>query len=470
MPDPGPTTAPTAHPQLVAQLHTIFTIPLELTHRILTSCHPWDIAAFSRTCRLAHDLVQDEYLWRQLWHLYPFDDPQAVLKHRHAVNLPISPDLHPSGSEWKDVFTRRLKAELVATMKRGDLSLVSLRDKKDALQVFVSIIEEGLPAPGDLSTQGMLTSISVSKNIQWLERVLSKSKLIAPSIVVFDSPPETGQLQAHIRSCIGDAEWANKSRRQMSDRRNKSRAYVYDLRNYDSKNDYGPFRISGDVNWVHAEHLINVVLANLRDLPQNLTHARPPSSLESLRPYTAPGKYSPQDWAGIEGTWRRYVCFMDYRDLFAFNYSDIADGPLHPKFFEDPRFREATKLIEVKLRIIPEAEIRFFESSEVLPSASPHHPPIFFAGSSKGVHGNEAVVEGYVRMACDGTARWRFKVSIYDQSPQWSSNGVQLGNVGSARGVIGVWTTTTHEQGDPVGPFWLFKVEDDYSENLMEYT
>jgi hypothetical protein len=31
-----------------------------------------------------------------------------------------------------------------------------------------------------------------------------------------------------------------------------------------------------------------------------------------------------------------------------------------------------------------------------------------------------------------------------------SSNGVQLGDVGSARGVVGVWTTTTHEQGLPL--------------------
>jgi len=123
----------------------------------------------------------------------------------------------------------------------------------------------------------------------------------------------------------------------------------------------------------------------------------------------------------------------------------------------------------VKLRIITPADIRFFASSEVVASASPKHPVTFFTGSSRGVNGNEAIVEGYVRMASDGTVRWKF-VSIYDHSPQWSSNGVQLGDVGSARGVVGVWTTTTHEQGDPVGPFWLWKVEDDCSDELMEYT
>lgn len=31
--------------------------------------------------------------------------------------------------------------------------------------------------------------------------------------------------------------------------------------------------------------------------------------------------------------------------------------------------------------------------------------------------------------------------------PLSSSNGVQIGDIGSAKGVIGVWTTTIHEQG-----------------------
>ncbi len=40
--------------------------------------------------------------------------------------------------------------------------------------------------------------------------------------------------------------------------------------------------------------------------------------------------------------------------------------------------------------------------------------------------------------------------SVIDSSLQWthcSSDGVQVGNVGSAMGVVGVWTTALHDQG-----------------------
>jgi hypothetical protein len=67
----------------------------------------------------------------------------------------------------------------------------------------------------------------------------------------------------------------------------------------------------------------------------------------------------------------------------------------------------------VKLRIIPPADIRFFASSEVVASASPKHPVTFFTGSSRGVNGNEAIVEGYVRMASDGTVRWKFVSPLF---------------------------------------------------------
>ncbi|KXN81105.1 hypothetical protein AN958_06059 [Leucoagaricus sp. SymC.cos] len=446
------------------QFLNILTIPLELSHRILIFCHPYDVAAFSRTCRLAYELVQDEYLWQRLWHSYSFDNPQLVLETRRAVALIPAPESHPSSDGWKLEFTRRMRAELVATKTREQYALLSSRDKREALQVFVSVLEESLPAFGTKVWDGTPVDLSCSENVCWVQRVLQKSRLIAPVFLSLEDEKEISELQARIRSCMDEFEWGGKTRRATADRRNRSRAFVYDLRNYGYTTAYGPYRADGRVNWTHVEHLVNVVLSNLNDLPSHIvTPARPPFGLDSLRPYTAPGKYSPRDWAGVEGTWRRYVCFMDYRDLF--------DGPLHPKFFEDPRFREATRLIEVKLHIVPRSQIRHFPSSEILDeSTSPIHPTTFFVGSSKGANGNEATIEGFVWVASDRTVRWKLKVSIYDHSPQWSSTGVQIGDVGSARGVAGVWTTTLHEQGDPVGPFWLWKVEDNCSEDLVEYT
>jgi hypothetical protein len=46
-----------------------------------------------------------------------------------------------------------------------------------------------------------------------------------------------------------------------------------------------------------------------------------------------------------------------------------------------------------------------------------------------------------------------------NESPgEWSTEGVQIGGVGSALGVVGLWTGADHERTDPLGPFWLWKV------------
>jgi hypothetical protein len=262
---------------------TIFTIPPELTHRILTFCRPRDVAVFSRTCRVAHELTQDDYLWQRLWHAYPFDDPGVILSRRQVVNLPTA-----GFGAWRVELTRRMKAEFMATMKWKDLSCVSIADKRDALDTLISVVSGALPA---------LDDTPLSANMRWLDTLLPESELVMSKTTTFDSPPEILKRQAHLRSCMDPAR-VSRTARQMSVRRNESRAFVYDLRKYNSRNDFGPLDTNGNVNWVHVEHLINVILANLRELP---SHLAPPLELGSLRAFTAPGQYSLQDWAGVEG-------------------------------------------------------------------------------------------------------------------------------------------------------------------------
>jgi hypothetical protein len=40
--------------------------------------------------------------------------------------------------------------------------------------------------------------------------------------------------------------------------------------------------------------------------------------------------------------------------------------------------------------------------------------------------------------------------------PEWASEGVQLGGVGSALGILGLWTGADHERTDPLGVFSSF--------------
>jgi len=171
----------------------------------------------------------------------------------------------------------------------------------------------------------------------------------------------------------------------------------------------------------------------------------------------------PRDWAGVEGKWRRIVCFMDYRDLYEYNFAQGGtDGPRDCTVFNQREFEEATRFIYLELHIAGYSPM-FSMSSMPLKTAESkdisdlgERPTIHFTGSSKGGSGNEASVKGLVRMTKENHIRWSF-VSIFDAQLQWSSEGIQLGAVGSAMGVIGTWTGAHHDEGDPAGPFWLWK-------------
>ena len=99
-------------------------------------------------------------------------------------------------------------------------------------------------------------------------------------------------------------------------------------------------------------------------------------------------------------------------------------------------FQEATRLIELQLHIIPSSESSSLHL-RVPPGATrdSEYPPLYFGGTSRGVNGNEASVEGCVRMGEDGVARWQFvsfklngsiaahgldlKASLYGGHSQW---------------------------------------------------
>jgi len=233
----------------------------------------------------------------------------------------------------------------------------------------------------------------------------------------------------------------------------KSRCFVYDLRNYRRDNNYGPFLRDGAVNWTHAESIVNVIALNIAE--PEWWDQRPPMGLNATQPYSAPGAScsATVDWAGVVGKWKRYVCFMDYRDLFAFNYSSMTHGPRDPAFFEDVTFHEATRLIDLELKLTP-LPVSVPSSSDPIGS---RFPELFFEGVSSGLPGASATVSGSVTMGVDGIPRWHI-ATTYDGHTQWSSEGIQIGNIASAAGVVGSWTGAGHDTADPVGPCWLWKV------------
>ncbi|KAJ3985379.1 hypothetical protein F5890DRAFT_1156935 [Lentinula detonsa] len=429
----------------------LLSIPAELVHHILAFCLPTDVANFSKICRLSFDLVysgNDQFLWRELF-LNSYDDPRKAIR---TLTLDEVSFLKPF--DWKYELQSRTEAEIIARRTPH----AEPDERQRALETFISAALQALPTPRNTEDQPSL-------NLQWLDRVLRETRMLNQ---LQTETQAHSRLRAYI-SLSHDPSTDEDSRQAVAARRIDSRCFVYDIRNYRNVNYWGPFLANGSVNWTHVEHLANVVLTNLRELPGSWAATVPPSGLENTRAFSAPGPYSDTDWAGVEGTWRRYVCFMDYRDLFAFNYSNVAHGPRNPEFFRDIRFREATRLIEIKLHLVQQSQLCFHEPSPDCENVETRYPTLYFCGTSRGVSGNEAKVEGSVCIGIDGTVRWTFG-AVHNSSTLWCSKGVQLGSIASAAGIVGSWSTSMHDQGDPVGPFWLWKVPPAYTGPLRDFT
>lgn len=316
--------------------------------------------------------------------------------------------------------------------------------------------------------------------------------------------------------------------------RTAARAYVYDLRMYSETNLWGPVlrdpSYKPDANglasvdptyiarWRHLECLMMVIMFNIEEerltmaggaLAFLLSTPSPPMTPDSLRPWSAPGftrRFGDavererslgagaiavnadgwpdwDDWAGVEGKWKRIICFMDYRDLARYNVSRIEKDPSHSahfllhslsktnrtrnvdqrlalqfaqfnstpdtrdtSIFEEDDFHEAVRCLNV--------DVRISHVDPDPPSYCRARPKISFVGHSEYLTGEDTArqMRGSVECMPSGAIKWNL-VSIWDGEERWTSQGVQIGGVGSARGVIGSWSGFEHNPGDPVGAF-----------------
>ncbi|KAL5495529.1 hypothetical protein ACEPAI_992 [Sanghuangporus weigelae] len=445
---------------------SIFDIPQEITEHALVHAEPRDVASFAQTCRTARALVydqRDQHLWRRLFLEQPYDDPRRSA----AIAFHSDSDSDSGSIDWKRALQQRVYAmRIVQKIANHPTDLAT------ALSALISVARHAPPMPEQPDE---------SKDLIWLNNLVRENNVFGLTAPEHKWSFEEHQRIAELWTYIGWRDSViNRNGAELLDVRNQARTFVYDMRKYARENSWGPFipDKSGSINWTHIEAVITVIYCNLMDLNDLWPDTRPPARLDAVRAYSSPKSHQrdPRDWAGVEGAWRRYVCFMDYRDLFTvFRYvCQYSANAYDPAFFEDDEFQEATRLIELNLTITGIGEKKSAAGSvsrmstfspDSSPSApSPQFPVIFFVGRSRGGNGNESKVRGSVRMTPDGHIRWRFtpKASIYDGHSQWSSEGIQIGGVCSAAGVVGTWTGAHHEEG----PFWLWKVGDDHPSHL----
>ncbi len=259
----------------------ILSIPLEVIQEILTFCSAKDVAAFSQTCSFSRDLVyssDDSYLWRELL-IHEFGDPRDSLAHRTLEEC--------DNLDYKSLVQGRIRAEHIAFQSESPAAVVWF-----AVQTFLDMVRTSEP----YSNRRPRPSLAMER----LSIVLSSSSILHRT---FPNHPAfldqaIAQLKAYfILSQVDDEDEPLPSEHQ----RNKSRCFAYDLSNYTRESSWGPYLANGGVNWIHVVHLMNVVWANLAELPPRLFEFRPRVGLDAVRARSAPATFTDRDWAGVEG-------------------------------------------------------------------------------------------------------------------------------------------------------------------------
>ncbi|KAG6853500.1 hypothetical protein C0991_003774 [Blastosporella zonata] len=177
------------------------------------------------------------------------------------------------------------------------------------------------------------------------------------------------------------------------------------------------------------------------------------------------------DWAGAAGHWVRVVCWLDYRDLFrAYTpslFPHIAEMSWDKTYlvhnlhgYNGDDMGETIHFFPMELRISgysrpPEPAV----DKEALVWKL---PVIHLEGDSRGSDSDSQIirkVRGTVRMLKDGAIRWSLTSSYPNEdAPEWASESIQVGSIGSTLGILGMWTGAEHNNTDPLGPAWSWKV------------
>ncbi|GBE82987.1 hypothetical protein SCP_0500300 [Sparassis crispa] len=407
---------------------TLLHLPPEIIEQILLELDPLHIGSLAQSCSDMHSFIYDpadQHLWRSLYLLQPLDDPRQCLT---ELGYPISE------VNWMAKLQRIIRARTVISRP----AQCHVEERCTILYTLLDLVSNLPAAPSVFSDD-------LALNLVWLAALLRGGSYLDEEH--WEISDEEKQLRARLHTYFGltTSDYRSQSRKQ-------SRAYVYAMRHYKWDNDFGPFMMdgSGRVNWVHLQAIHHVMSMHIVPPEQE---SESEASVFTIFPMSLPYCQSiiprhldldqEEDWAGVAGLWECSFCFCDHHELLLYNNMNISDvDPLQSAIFDDPSFVEVFRTINVELRVI----------STQRQSDHPSRPMIKFAGEIDDM----AIMVGWVKVTSDDQIRWHFN-SGENGNAIWGSEGVQVGGIRSTFGVLGAWTTTHHDQQDPVGPFWMRK-------------
>ncbi|KAI4702673.1 hypothetical protein J4E89_010395 [Alternaria sp. Ai002NY15] len=239
---------------------------------------------------------------------------------------------------------------------------------------------------------------------------------------------ESRQLSARLHSLFGFPP-SNAGRRDLSTNP-YARSRVYDLRNYTDNNEWGPFRDDGTmrVDWEMIESIMIVIGYNSCYCTHTVSNKlRPPwfAPLDGVIPeddhqmgtgrdYTAlvqqpDVSLNMKDPYGVEGIWSRIVCFLDYNDLYHYNFSTEAMKVPSDEPRDALNTDEAIRHIIMDLRITDVTAPGPFDNSKL--------PIVHFRGKSKSVDAHwdpnaNSGIRGTVSLTPEREVRWQ-TISVF---------------------------------------------------------
>lgn len=263
-----------------------------------------------------------------------------------------------------------------------------------------------------------------------------------------------------------------------------ARSRVYDLRQHTENTFWGPFLNDGShsVDWEKVEALMIILSYNIRlfaDRYGMSNSALIPSWEEpfvGVTPYSLklppnePGIERPpplplqlRDPYNVTGVWMRVVCFLDYRELFTFNFSEDQLLPGQPRPPIDTE--EAIRFIVIELEISKieqpgEGDRQGLPIVHFKGKSTSALPPVDPNANSK--------IRGTVRLTPENEVRWT-TFSVFHGEERWRSEGIQVGGVQAARGIIGYWFDKDFDEYGPAGPTAFWKVSNDLHWDITQH-
>ncbi|WWC63785.1 uncharacterized protein I303_106390 [Kwoniella dejecticola CBS 10117] len=485
--------------------------PSEIIQKVLSASggdQVGNIAKAAKVCRELRSIIYgdtDQTLWRDVF-LEHYDDPRLA-------------GSSPAGSsgiriDWKKRVQDR---ELVGRVFSNDYEgSVDQLDKHSELIIstLFSMYSDLPPTNSSFDPSKSDDSLNSALLSKWLSSRLFKhiyeSQYFLPASPRKPTTPLTRSGRSIKRDkrdtvdpiisrlhCLAPPLYNDDS---SADRewRGHVRHSVYDVGNYQEKNDYGPFTEDGKVDWTLVDAISSTMMCNAQELldtepdgwlpvVQPLSYGIEPARGWGYNDLRRPDNLAEDDvwdWAGVEGSWCGCYAFMDYSDWAMMNREQLGIPVGRPHSIDLSTYHEALgDLMQLELKICtdPHADGKrstrcdnheFEQDRHPLPSVetdlprSDLLPPLYFHGSSTPYPGGDHhaptlpqnAIRGMVSLTADDPPQVRWTMMIrYRGQDRWRLECVQVGGRGSKRGFFGIWSDASRAEHSPNGPAWYWK-------------